>query len=103
MALPDIVDLSMPITADHFRWATPREVTGDYSDEAPFRVTRLSLSCHSFTHVDARAHMLPGAPTIEETPPADVAGPAFIADLSDVAPNEEISAARMAAALEGRE
>ena len=96
-----IIDLSMPVTATHFRWPTPRDVSGDYSDAAPFQVTRLSLSCHSFTHVDAQRHMLPDSPTIDTTPPADVAGPAFVANLRDVTPNEKIDAARIDAALAG--
>ena len=98
---PRIVDLSMPVTSDHFRWPAAREVSGDYGAKAPFRVTRVNLSCHSFTHVDARRHMLEGAPAIDQTDPADVAGPAFVADLTDVAPDHEIPAERMQAALEG--
>ncbi|ETA51168.1 cyclase family protein [Ponticoccus alexandrii] len=94
-----IYDLSMPIVEDHFRWPAAREVTGDHSDAKPFQVTRINLSVHSFTHVDARRHMLPGAPTIEETDLADVAGPCFIAELSDIAPNEEITAERIRSAL----
>ena len=96
-----IHDLSMPVTEDHFRWTAKRDVTGDWTDAAPFRVTRLSLSCHSFTHVDARRHMLADGGTIDETPPGDVAGPAFVADLSDVRPEEEIGAERIEAALAG--
>ncbi|MCF3934598.1 cyclase family protein [Acuticoccus sp. M5D2P5] len=96
-----IIDLSMPVIADHFRWPAPRQVTGDHSDAAPFQVTKLTLSVHSFTHVDARRHMLPGAPTIEATALEDVAGPAFVADLTDVVPNTEISADRMERALAG--
>ncbi|WP_240512287.1 cyclase family protein [Pseudoruegeria sp. SK021] len=91
----------MPITADHFRWSTPREVSGDYSDAKPFRVTRLSLSCHSFTHVDSRAHMLPDGRTIDQTDLSDVAGTAFVANLRDVTPNEALDARRIDAALEG--
>lgn len=95
-----IHDLSMPVIADHFRWPAPRTVTGDHSETAPFQVTKINLSCHSFTHVDARRHMLPGAPTIDQTAPADVAGPCFVADLSDVEPNQELTAERIDAALE---
>lgn len=95
-----VIDLSMPITETHFRWPAERQVSGDYSDAAPFQVTRLSLSCHSFTHVDARRHMLPGSPTIDQTAPGDVAGPAFVAHFRDVAPNEGLDAERIDAALE---
>ncbi|WP_108660204.1 cyclase family protein [Acuticoccus kandeliae] len=98
---PRIIDLSMPVLDDHFRWPAPRVVTGDYSDKAPFQITKITLSVHSFTHVDARRHMLPDAPTIEATPPEDVAGPAFVVDLTDIAPNTEIPAERMERALEG--
>ncbi|WP_227267986.1 cyclase family protein [Roseobacter weihaiensis] len=97
---PRLVDLSMPITADHFRWPTLREVTGDFTDAAPFQVTRLSLSCHAFTHVDARRHMQPGAPTIDQTPLADVAGAAFVVDLADIAPNQAVDAARITTAVQ---
>ena len=98
-----IHDLSMPIIEDHFRWSAPREVTGDHSDAKPFQVTRINLSCHSFSHVDARRHMLSDGPAIEQTALADVAGPCFVADLSDVTPNQELTAERIEAALEGYE
>lgn len=97
-----LVDLSMPIVTDHFRWPAAREVSGDWSDASPFRVTRVSLSCHSFTHVDARRHMLADGEPIEATPLDAVAGPCFVADLSDVSPNEAIGAARLERALEDR-
>ncbi|MFV0334559.1 MAG: cyclase family protein [Tropicimonas sp.] len=96
-----IHDLSMPITGDHFRWPAPRAVTGDHSDARPFQVTRIDISCHSFTHVDARRHMLADGETIENTPLTEVAGPCFIADLHDLTPGEEVTQARLEAALEG--
>ena len=98
-----IIDLSMPVIADHFRWPTSLEFTGDYAREKPFRTTRINLSCHAFTHVDARRHMLPDGETIEMTAPADVAGPAFVADLSMTADDTEISAEQMHDALKGRQ
>lgn len=94
-------DLSMPVTADHFRWPAPRAVSGDHSQDAPFQVTRLTLSCHAFTHMDARRHMLPEGETIEATPLGDVVGPAFVLDLRDAEPEAEIGEARLEAALEG--
>lgn len=94
-----IHDLSMPITTDHFRWPASRDVSGDYSDKQPFQVTRINLSCHSFTHVDAPRHMLSDGRTIDQTALADVAGSCFVADLRDVQPDQEINAARMAVAL----
>lgn len=96
-----IHDLSMPIEPGHFRWPAPRAESGDWTDARPFRVTRLDLSCHSFTHVDAARHMLPDGAAIDETPLEDVCGPAFVVDLMPVQPNEEIGADRIDAALAG--
>ena len=98
-----IHDLSMPITADHFRWPAPRTETGDWTDAAPFHVTRLDLSCHSFTHVDAVRHMARDGGTIDETPLETVAAPCFVADLGPVAPEAALDAARIDAALAGHD
>ncbi|MDF3904362.1 cyclase family protein [Paracoccus sp. AS002] len=95
-----IVDLSMPVR-EHFRWQPQISVKGDKSAGDQFRVTRLSTTCHGFTHVDAQAHFIAGAPTIEATPLEQVVGPARVFDLSDVGPDEEITPARLAAADPG--
>ena len=97
-----IHDLSMPVITDHFRRTAPREATGDYSRVAPFRVTRLTPSCHAFTHMDARRPMLPGAETIEATPLEDVAEPAFVLDLPNAASDEEFGETRIEAARRDR-
>lgn len=95
-----IVDLSMPIEP-HLRWPVTVDVTGDIAAGAQFRVSRLSTTCHGFTHVDAQAHFIAGAPTIEATPLDRVVGRCRILDLRDVAPNEAIDAGRLAAADPG--
>ena len=92
-----IVDLSMPI-GPHFRWGPEVQVKGDIGAGDPFRVTRLSTTCHGFTHVDAMAHFVAAAPTIEATPLDRVVGPCRILDLRDAAPNEAIGPERLAAA-----
>jgi arylformamidase len=61
-----VVDLSMAI-APHFRWKPEITVTGNIAQGDQFRVTRLSTTCHGFTHVDAMAHFIADAPTIEHT------------------------------------
>jgi arylformamidase len=96
-----IHDLSMPIVRDHFRWPAPRTETGDWSDARPFHVTRLDLSCHAFTHVDAVRHMAPDGGTIDATPLDELTGPCFVADLGPVAPEEAIDADRIGGALDG--
>jgi len=95
-----IVDLSMPI-APHFRWATRLSIKGDIAAGDRFRVSRLDATCHGFSHVDAQAHILADAPTIEATPLERVVGPCRVFDLRDVKPNEEIGPDRLAAADPG--
>lgn len=95
-----IVDLSMPI-APHFRWRTQLSVTGDIKAGDQFRVSRLDAACHGFSHVDAQAHILADAPTIESTPLDRVVGPCRILRLHDVEPSEAIGPDRLAAADPG--
>jgi kynurenine formamidase len=90
----DIIDLSMPIGA-HFRWNPEIRVTGEIAAGDQFRITHLATTCHGFTHVDAQAHFVANAPTIEATPLSRVVGPARIIDLRDVAPNTPIDAQRL--------
>ncbi len=95
-----IIDLSMPI-APHFRWRTQLNITGDIKAGDQFRISRLDAACHGFSHVDAQAHILADAPTIESTALDKVVGPCRILNLRDAAPNQAIDAARLAAADPG--
>ncbi|MBL6456438.1 cyclase family protein [Belnapia sp. T6] len=95
-----VVDLSMPI-APHFRWRTQLNVTGDIKAGDQFRISRIEAACHGFSHVDAQAHILADAPTIEETPLDRVVGPCRILRLADAAPGEAIGPERLAAADPG--
>ncbi|MDO9710586.1 cyclase family protein [Paracraurococcus lichenis] len=95
-----IVDLSMPI-APHFRWRTQVSVTGDIRAGDQFRISRLDAACHGFSHVDAPAHILADAPTIEATPLERVVGPCRVLDLRDVPANQPIGPERLAAADPG--
>ena len=89
----EIIDLSMPI-GPHFRWSPELRIKGDIAAGDQFRISHLATTCHGFTHVDAQAHFVAHAPTIEATPLARVVGPARVIDLRDVAPNSEIDAAQ---------
>jgi arylformamidase len=95
-----VVDLSMAI-APHFRWKPEITVTGNIAQGDQFRVTRLSTTCHGFTHVDAMAHFIADAPTIEHTDLSRVVGPARVFDLSLVEPNTPIEPDVLAAADPG--
>jgi arylformamidase len=91
-----IVDLSMPIRAGHPRWPADISFTGDLAKGDLAQVTTVKVSCHAFTHVDARRHMFLDGATIEATPLARVVGDCAVIDLMDVKPNEAIGADRLA-------
>ena len=91
-----IVDLSMPIAGGHPRWATEVTATGDLAKGDLAQVTWLMVSCHAFTHVDARRHMFADGATIEATPLDDLVGSCAVVDLMDVQPNEAVGAEKLA-------
>lgn len=96
----NIIDLSMPI-GQHFRWPVELGIKGDIAKGDQFRVSRLSATCHGFSHVDAMAHFVGGGPTIESTPLSAVVGPCRVLDLSSRPANEPIEPEHLAAADPG--
>ena len=95
-----IIDLSMPI-GQHFRWPVELAIKGDISQGDQFRVSRLSATCHGFSHVDAAAHFVAGGPTIETTPLSAVVGPCRALNLSDRPADAAIEPEHLAAADPG--
>lgn len=93
-----IIDLSMPIEEGHFRWPITRGKKGDFSKGDLFEVTSFGTTCHGFTHMDAPCHMVPGGDTLDALDLSRVVGPAAVIDLSDIAPDEEITAERLSVA-----
>jgi arylformamidase len=87
-----IVDLTMPI-GPHFRWSPEVHVKGDIAAGDQFRVTRIATTCHGFSHVDAPAHFVAGAPTIEATPLSRVVGSCRVLDLRGAPENAAIGPA----------
>lgn len=57
----------------------PRMIREDKGD---YLVTRLSLGSHSGTHIDAPAHYLRGAATIDQIPLEQLIGPARVIDVT---------------------
>jgi arylformamidase len=98
-----IVDLTMAVAFDHFRWSAGREVRGDFQRGDLYQATTVRLPCHGFTHVDAPAHMIPGGATIEATPLERVIGRCAVADLGDVTAMEAIGPEKLAARLSHRQ
>jgi kynurenine formamidase len=92
-----IIDLSMPI-ADHFRWPVERKVRGDHEQGDVFQATWLGWTVHGFTHMDSPRHCVPGGPTTDDVALETTVGEAAVVDLTPVAPDEAISAERLAAA-----
>jgi kynurenine formamidase len=88
-----IIDLSMPVVADHVRW----KVEQTAAQGAISRVTTIRVSCHSFTHVDARRHYFVDGATIEATPLEHCVGSCAVVDLMDAAPNVAIGPEQLAA------
>lgn len=92
-----IVDLTLPIEAGHFRWPVERGTTGRLADGDVFEAGWLRTPCHAFTHIDAPSHMVPGGATLDALDLARVTGRAAVIDLADLAPEEAITEARLAA------
>lgn len=92
-----IIDLSMPLLTEHVRWKNEQTARKRPVGDDMIQVTTIKVSCHSFTHVDAKRHYFPGAPTIEATPLDDVVGDAAVVNLTDVEPNEAIAPEKLAA------
>lgn len=93
-----VIDLSMPVEPGHIRWPVERGVKGSFAAGDLFEVSWVQTSCHGFTHMDAPRHMVPGGDRLEALDLARVVGRAAVIDLTDIAPNEEITEARIAAA-----
>ena len=92
-----IIDLSMPILGDHPRWKTEVTAAGDLAAGDLAQVTTLKVSCHAYTHVDARRHMFLDGATIEATKLDDLVGRCAVIDLMDAKPMEAIGPDRLAA------
>ncbi len=92
-----IIDLSMPILAGHPRWPTEVSASGDLAKGDLAQITWIRVSCHAYTHVDARRHMFADGATIEATPLDDLVGRCAVLDLMDAQPNEALGPERLAA------
>jgi len=94
--MPRIIDLSMAIE-DHFRWPVERRLTSDHARGDLFQVTWLGWPVHGFTHMDSPRHFFADGKTTDEIPLETTVGEAAVVDLRPIAPNEAITAERLAA------
>ena len=95
--MPRIIDLSMAIE-DHFRWPVERRLKSDHAKGDLFQVTWLGWPVHGFTHMDSPRHFFEGGRTTSDIPLETTVGEAAVVDLTPIAPNQEITAERIAAA-----
>lgn len=86
-----IIDLSTPIVANHFRWKVDRRLRRSHGDGDHVQATWAGWIVHGFTHMDTPRHFDPEGWTTDAVTPDMVVGEAPVVDLSDVAPNTEIS------------
>jgi kynurenine formamidase len=92
-----IVDLTMPM-APHWRFPITLEQTQAHERGDVFQASKLGISVHGFTHVDAPRHCVPGGPTIESVALETVCGRATVLDVSHAGPNHAIGPEELAAA-----
>jgi kynurenine formamidase len=95
--MPRIIDLSMAIE-DHFRWPVERHLKSDHAKGDLFQVTWLGWPVHGFTHMDSPRHFFADGKTTSDIPLETTVGEAAVVDLTPIAPNQEITAERLAAA-----
>jgi kynurenine formamidase len=92
-----IIDLSMTID-DHFRWPVERHLKSAHARGDLFQVTWLGWPVHGFTHMDSPRHFFADGNTTSDIPLETTVGSAAVVDLTPVAPNQELTAERLAAA-----
>lgn len=82
-----IFDISLTISPQLPVWpgdpAIRLEKAGDIGAGDDANVTRIDMSAHSGTHVDAPHHFLHGSATVDQLPLRTLVGRAFVAHLSD--------------------
>jgi len=93
-----IVDLSTPIRAGHFRWPTEQSLAKSFEAGDIVQATKISVSCHAFTHMDAPKHFDPDGYTTDSLKLEQTIGPAAVVDVSHVGPNAPIHEADVAKA-----
>lgn len=93
-----IIDLSTPIRAGHFRWRTEQTLDKSFEEGSFAQATRINVSCHAFTHMDAPRHFDPDGYTTDGLKLEQTIGPAAVVDVSGVGRNAAIREEHVAAA-----
>jgi arylformamidase len=84
----EIIDITAPVSPESVVWpgdgAPTREVLSHTDRGDPNTVSRWSMSAHTGTHVDARAHFIPGGWTMDALELSRCVGPCRVVDLTGV-------------------
>jgi len=82
-----ILDVSMPLAAGVATWPGDpefrRDLVASIERGDPATFASLQMSSHAGTHVDAPAHYLPGAATVDRLPLEVLVGPARVVAIPD--------------------
>jgi len=80
------IDATLPLTAELAPWpgedAFHREILRSIGDGAAYNLSRLSMSAHTGTHMDAPLHFLKDGAAIDAIAPDLLIGAAYVLDLS---------------------
>lgn len=79
-----VIDLTLPVEKDHFRWPVERRLLKDFAKGHPHQVTWAGWNVHSFTHIDAPRHMNPEGYTTDGIALDILIGEAAVVDLTSV-------------------
>jgi arylformamidase len=81
------IDVSVPIKKSMTTWPGHPEITidrfSDMAKESVMNLTRISMSLHTGTHMDAPLHFVKDGFPIDAIPPEAIIGPARIIEISD--------------------
>lgn len=91
-----IIDLTFPIHEGMTTFPVPWHPTVEVSILGRHGIERretrkITLGTHTGTHCDAPLHFIPGGNTVDQIPLDTLIGPAFLVDLSQTPPGNEVS------------
>jgi len=93
-----VIDLTHPICPGmpvYPGTEPPAFTEGNTLEKDGFRETRLTFFSHTGTHIDAPAHLLPTARTLDAYALAQFVGKAVVVDCTHLAPDEPITPAHL--------